>query len=133
MLSQAIVEFGGPLKELETPTPVPQGTEVLIKTANAGVCHSDVHIHDGHFDLGVSQNLLLSAKPGQAPGVYMLELELNRTAGEVDNWVTVNSRFLANLRKQFLTWRTLSEEHREKYRAIAEQRFGLKDTATTAR
>ena len=52
MRSQAMVEFGAALKEIETPTPVPTGTEVLLKTHNAGVCHSDVHIHDGFFDLG---------------------------------------------------------------------------------
>jgi D-arabinose 1-dehydrogenase-like Zn-dependent alcohol dehydrogenase len=57
MLSQAIVEFGSPLKEIETPTPTPKGTEILIKTAHAGVCHSDVHIHDGYFDLGGGNKL----------------------------------------------------------------------------
>jgi D-arabinose 1-dehydrogenase-like Zn-dependent alcohol dehydrogenase len=50
--SQAITEFGKPLQEIETPTPVPTGTEVLLKVLNAGVCHSDVHIHDGYFDMG---------------------------------------------------------------------------------
>ncbi len=60
MLSQAIVEFGAPLKEIETPTPIPQGTEVLIKTGHAGVCHSDVHIHDGYFDLGGGNKLDMS-------------------------------------------------------------------------
>jgi D-arabinose 1-dehydrogenase-like Zn-dependent alcohol dehydrogenase len=57
MRSQALVEFGAPLQEIETPTPVPQGTEVLLKTHNAGVCHSDVHIHDGYFDLGGGNKL----------------------------------------------------------------------------
>ena len=57
MLSQAIVEFGAPLKEIETATPQPQGTEVLIKTQHAGVCHSDVHIHDGYFELGGGNKL----------------------------------------------------------------------------
>ena len=57
MLSQAVVEFGAPLKEIETPTPVPTGTEVLLKVHNAGVCHSDVHIHDGYFDLGGGNKL----------------------------------------------------------------------------
>ncbi len=52
MKSQVIAEFGKPLQELETPTPVPTGTEVLLKVLNAGVCHSDVHIQDGYFDLG---------------------------------------------------------------------------------
>ncbi|HVZ69351.1 MAG TPA: alcohol dehydrogenase [Rhizomicrobium sp.] len=57
MRSQAIVEFGSPLKEIETPTPAPAGTEVLLKIHNAGVCHSDVHIHDGYFDLGGGNKL----------------------------------------------------------------------------
>ena len=52
MRSQAIVEFGKPLQDIESPTPTPVGTEVLLKVHNAGVCHSDVHIHDGYFDLG---------------------------------------------------------------------------------
>lgn len=61
MRSQAVVEFGSPLKEIETPTPEPQGTEVLLKVHNAGVCHSDVHIHDGYFDLGGGNKLPMSA------------------------------------------------------------------------
>jgi D-arabinose 1-dehydrogenase-like Zn-dependent alcohol dehydrogenase len=60
MLSQAIVKFGTPLEALETPTPVPSGTEVLLKMRHAGVCHSDVHIHDGYFDLGGGNKLELS-------------------------------------------------------------------------
>ena len=61
MLSHAVVEFGAPLEALETPTPVPTGTEVLLLTRHAGVCHSDVHIHDGYFDLGGGNRLGLQA------------------------------------------------------------------------
>jgi D-arabinose 1-dehydrogenase-like Zn-dependent alcohol dehydrogenase len=57
MRSQVITEFGKPLQELETPTPTPTGSEVLLKVHNAGVCHSDVHIHDGYFDLGGGNKL----------------------------------------------------------------------------
>ena len=52
MESEALVEFGKPLKRIKTDTPTPQGKEVLIKVTYGGVCHSDVHIHDGYFDLG---------------------------------------------------------------------------------
>lgn len=52
MKSQAVVEFGKPLVEVESETPTPQGHEILLKIHNAGVCHSDVHLHDGFFDLG---------------------------------------------------------------------------------
>ena len=61
MLCQAVVEFGSPLKELELPTPVPTGTQVLLKVHNAGVCHSDVHIHDGYFDLGGGNKMPMGA------------------------------------------------------------------------
>ncbi len=57
MHSQAITEFGKPLQDLESPTPEPKGTEILLKVHNAGVCHSDVHIHDGYFDLGGGNKL----------------------------------------------------------------------------
>jgi len=60
MKSQVIVEFGAPLKEMEAPTPSPQGSEILIKVDNAGVCHSDVHIHDGYFSLGGGNKLPLA-------------------------------------------------------------------------
>ncbi len=61
MHSQAITEFGKPLQDVETPTPQPTGTEVLLKVHNAGVCHSDVHIHDGYFDLGGGNKLPMAA------------------------------------------------------------------------
>jgi D-arabinose 1-dehydrogenase-like Zn-dependent alcohol dehydrogenase len=60
MLSQAIVEFGKPLQSLEAPTPEPRGTEILLAVEHAGVCHSDVHIHDGYFDLGGGNRLPLA-------------------------------------------------------------------------
>lgn len=52
MRSQVVVGFGAPLEDRELPTPVPTGSEVLLKVHNAGVCHSDVHLHDGYFDMG---------------------------------------------------------------------------------
>lgn len=33
---------------------------MLLKVRHAGVCHSDVHIHDGYFDLGQGNRLPLS-------------------------------------------------------------------------
>lgn len=60
MRSFAITRFGAPLEQVEAPTPSPTGTEVLLKVAFAGVCHSDVHIHDGYFDLGGGNKLSLA-------------------------------------------------------------------------
>ena len=57
----AIVEFGKPLVEMDLPTPAPAGDEVLLEVTGCGVCHSDLHIHDGYFDLGEGRKADLTA------------------------------------------------------------------------
>jgi alcohol dehydrogenase/propanol-preferring alcohol dehydrogenase len=52
MKSFQVAEFNAPLKEVERPTPQPLGTQVLLKVKAAGVCHSDLHIWEGGYDLG---------------------------------------------------------------------------------
>ena len=52
MLSWEIVEHGKPLQRALKETPRPQGSEVLMRITRAGVCHSDLHIWEGYFDLG---------------------------------------------------------------------------------
>ena len=52
MKAYQVVENGKPLEAVELETPTPTGAEILVKTIACGVCHSDIHIHDGYFDLG---------------------------------------------------------------------------------
>jgi D-arabinose 1-dehydrogenase-like Zn-dependent alcohol dehydrogenase len=52
MLSWQIVEHGKPLQKALNDTPRPQGAEVLMRITRSGVCHSDLHIWEGYFDLG---------------------------------------------------------------------------------
>ncbi len=52
MKSYQVFENAQPIKEVELDTPIPEGDEVLIKTIACGVCHTDIHIHDGFFDIG---------------------------------------------------------------------------------
>ena len=52
MISYQIVEHGRPLQKAVMDTPKPQGTEVLMRITRSGVCHSDLHIWEGYFDLG---------------------------------------------------------------------------------
>jgi len=52
MRSFQVAEFNAPLTEVEQPTPPPAGTQVLIRVKAAGVCHSDLHIWEGGYDLG---------------------------------------------------------------------------------
>lgn len=70
MKSYVLTEFGKPLTAIETPTPQPQGSEVLLKTLAAGVCHSDLHLHDGYYELGGSKRLTLSDR-GITPPITM--------------------------------------------------------------
>src|SRR6185295_3114078 len=52
MISYQIVEHGKPLQKVMLETPRPTGSEVLMRITRSGVCHSDVHIWEGFFDLG---------------------------------------------------------------------------------
>ena len=52
MISYQIVEHGKPLQRAMLQTPKPTGSEVLMRITRSGVCHSDVHIWEGFFDLG---------------------------------------------------------------------------------
>lgn len=57
MISQQLEAFGRPLAQVLCDTPAPQGTEVIVKVGSCGVCHSDVHLQDGFFDLGGGNKL----------------------------------------------------------------------------
>src|SRR3954471_5479771 len=52
MKSFKVADFNAPLQEVDEPTPQPSGTQVLIRVMAAGVCHSDLHIWEGGYDLG---------------------------------------------------------------------------------
>jgi alcohol dehydrogenase/propanol-preferring alcohol dehydrogenase len=52
MQAWAVVENGAPLQKLEWPTPVPTGTQILLDVTHCGVCHSDLHVWEGRYDLG---------------------------------------------------------------------------------
>jgi hypothetical protein len=67
------------------------------------------------FDLGVSQQVSLRIIPTEMKDVFEIILHLDRVSGDVASWRRVNSRFLGTLRKQFLIWRTLRAEDRERY------------------
>jgi len=57
MIRQSLTAYGEPLAQTETTLPEPTGSEVLIRVASCGVCHSDLHLQDGFFDLGEEKKL----------------------------------------------------------------------------
>lgn len=62
MISYDVVSFDAPLARHERETPVPVGAEVLLKVAAAGVCHSDVHVRAGGYDLGGGKRLRMGER-----------------------------------------------------------------------
>jgi hypothetical protein len=71
------------------------------------------------FDLGVSQRVFLRTIPTDMEDVYEIRLGLERVSGDVSSWRRVNRRFLNTIRKQFLIWRTLRAEERDKYLGLS--------------
>jgi hypothetical protein len=71
------------------------------------------------FDLGVSQRVMLRTIPTDMEDVYEIRLGLERVSGDVSSWRRVNRRFLNTLRKQFLIWRTLRAEERDRYLGLS--------------
>lgn len=67
MISYQTAEPGAPLERVESATPTPQGTEVLVRMVACGVCHSDIHLHDGEFNLGNDKKLEVG-RPGLVLG-----------------------------------------------------------------
>jgi len=61
MISFRLERFGANLIEQHEKTPIPKGHEVLLAVGSCGVCHSDVHLADGYFDLGNGQRVELAA------------------------------------------------------------------------
>ena len=71
----AIIEPGKPLQKISEADPVPQGTEVLVKVSHCGVCHSDLHLWKGEYDLGGGRKLNIldrGVKLPRAPGHEVL-------------------------------------------------------------
>ncbi len=67
MRAWAVVENEAPLQEIELPTPEPTGTEVLLETTYCGVCHSDLHIWEGRYDLGGGKVMSLTDRGVKLP------------------------------------------------------------------
>jgi D-arabinose 1-dehydrogenase-like Zn-dependent alcohol dehydrogenase len=73
-----VQEFGQPLAAHDYPSPRPEGTEVLLRVRAAGVCHSDLHIWEGGYDLGGGKRLSLKDR-----GISLPLAMGHETVGEV--------------------------------------------------
>ena len=67
-----------PLEAETRATPRPTGSEVLLQVVAAGMCHSDVHLWDGGYDLGRGKKLFVKDR-----GVSLPLTLGHETVGEV--------------------------------------------------
>ncbi|QIR68904.1 MULTISPECIES: alcohol dehydrogenase [Kocuria] len=84
----AHTEPGGAAQELEVERPELEGSAVMIRVTNSGVCHSDVHCQDGYFDLGNAGRYELTAAGAQYPVVLGHEIVGEVVAAGPDATVT---------------------------------------------
>ena len=52
MRAARIVTPKAPLSVCDVDPPVPEGEEVVVRVRSAGVCHSDLHLWEGGYDMG---------------------------------------------------------------------------------
>ena len=57
MKAYQVVEFGAPLVSRDLPDPTPDARAVVVEVMSCGLCHSDVHLQQGHLGLGGDQKL----------------------------------------------------------------------------
>lgn len=91
------------------------------------------------FDFGVRQNVRLVFCPSELyRGYRQIQVIIRRETGEQAIWHNLNKRFLNDLRKQLLVWRSLDDPARQAYEAgleavLAAQGRGLPPEAATQR
>jgi alcohol dehydrogenase/propanol-preferring alcohol dehydrogenase len=74
MRCYAVTENKRPLVPIDLPTPEPTGTQVLVRVTHCGVCHSDLHLWEGGYDLGEGQRLALADRGVSLPMVMGHEI-----------------------------------------------------------
>jgi alcohol dehydrogenase/propanol-preferring alcohol dehydrogenase len=74
MFCYAVTENAKPLRRIELPTPEPTGTQVLVRVTHCGVCHSDLHLWEGGYDLGGGKRMSLKDRGVTLPMVMGHEI-----------------------------------------------------------
>lgn len=102
--------------------------DTSFKVVSGGTdAHSYVvstRVHLAPFDLGVRQRLNLTATPIAEFTFYTIKVQMLRETGEANDWQRLNRRFLNNIRKQFLVWRTIDPAIKASYRKEGEKLHG---------
>ncbi|WP_119166617.1 alcohol dehydrogenase [Algihabitans albus] len=74
MKAWSVTEFGAPLERLERETPQPAATQVLVRVSHCGVCHTDLHLWQGYYDIGGGKKLELASRGVTLPATLGHEI-----------------------------------------------------------
>lgn len=74
MKAWAVVENGKPLREIDLPAPVAEGSEVIVEVSHCGVCHTDLHMWEGHYDLGGGRRMSMLDRGVTLPAILGHEI-----------------------------------------------------------
>ena len=94
--------------------------DVRVSATPEGTASLEADVSLAPFDLGVFQKFRLTSQPSDIAGIDEVVVELQRLSGPPTSWRRSNKRFIAELREQFLVWRSLPVETMEHYRAHSE-------------
>jgi alcohol dehydrogenase, propanol-preferring len=67
MRSYQVCECSAPLQLREGDVPMPKGSEIVLEVLAAGVCHTDLHLWDGYYELGGEKKLKLADRGVRLP------------------------------------------------------------------
>lgn len=97
MKSYDIVEWGKPLQHAVRQTPQPGPEEVLMRLSYCGVCHSDVHIREGYFDMGGGVKSVFADRGIKLPVILGHEpIGVVAAVGSAVSGVRVGDTYLVN-------------------------------------
>lgn len=100
MRSYTVKAFGEPIEAVDAPDHQPVGTEVVVKVTRCGVCHSDIHLQDGYYELGGGKRLTLGPRGGIFPPLVLGHEVLGRLVAKGPDAPIADSE----LGKQFLVF-----------------------------
>jgi hypothetical protein len=67
------------------------------------------------YDLDVAQEFEMRIQPTATEGIFEVRIRLLRTSGSEEAWLRTNYGFLDEVRRQFLLWRNLEGETRQRF------------------
>ena len=97
MKSYDVTQWGKPLQFAVRETPSPGAHEVLMRLTFCGVCHSDVHIREGYFDMGGGVKNVLAERGMKLPLVLGHEpIGVVAAVGSAVTGIRVGATYLVN-------------------------------------